>query len=452
MLLTINQFYFWRNHNALFKNKAYLMLGAILVVSTILRLYQLGEESLWGDELASLRDVKKIGEGQFFVTRILYFLLLNVWMYFGESEFWLRLPSVAFGVLSVFLLYRLGSKLFDPTIGLIAALFLTLSPIAIFHSQEVRMYMLSVFIGLAGTLALVDYLLNRKRKFIIFWMILRVLAILTTPINILLLMPDLIILGWDGFGKVKLKQRPKQTVAVGISGVLIGSIFFFSFYPAIAPLLDFAERKQMANMELTLMSFIGGITRLSVWPLEAPVPSLSWFYEHLFNLYAIGLIALIITAFVANYSLIHKRWIILWGLLTLIVLYFSCKFIAPMLWGVPRYSLFLAPYLFILFALGLVQIWQWKKQVASVLISIYFFTIVGSIWYYYNTDTNEDWRSAFQVVNTYEKPNDALALFPPYSQLASDYYYQGNSPIYLIEDIDSYPDESDLNALVNQLN
>ena len=118
-----------------------------------------------------------------------------------------------------------------------------------------------------------------------------------------------------------------------------------------------------------------------------------------------------------------------------------------MLWGIPRYSIFVAPYIFILIALGIIQIWKWKRQVALAFISIYLLAVLGSLWHYYTSDTDEDWRSVFETIHIQEQPNDALALFPPYSEMAADYYYRGNSPILLIEDTGSYPDISTIETV-----
>ncbi|MFQ5611698.1 MAG: glycosyltransferase family 39 protein [Anaerolineae bacterium] len=56
------------------------------------------------------------------------------------SLFFLRLPSLWAGVLSVPLLYRLGRSLLGPLEGTVAALLLALAPLHIGYSQEVRGY------------------------------------------------------------------------------------------------------------------------------------------------------------------------------------------------------------------------------------------------------------------------------------------------------------------------
>jgi hypothetical protein len=420
----------------------------LLILATALRFFQLGEESLWGDEFASLRAIEDL-DHYFFVNRVLYFLILKGWSTFGDSEFWLRVPSAFFGIASVGLVYQLGYKLFDRTIGLTAAIFLTLSPLAIFHSQEVRMYMLSVFVCLAGTLSLTYFILNKKPRFFFFWFTLRFLAILTTPINILMLAPDIFILGWHFCKRYKFWFRSKLLFVIIPSIFILSFLFFLVFYPSIDSLLEFVEVRQDAPVNLTLISFIGGIARLTVWPLSSPFQNLAWFYDHFFNLYAIGLIFLIFTSFFSKQVPSHKFMIALWGLMTLGILYIACASLAPVLWGVPRYSVFAAPYIFILLALGIVRIWKWQRRVAMFLIAMYFFAVGGSLWHYYTTDTDEDWRSVFQVVHQYEQPNDVLVVFPPEAKEGLDYYYKGSSPVYFIDNPGIYPSESAINTTLN---
>ena len=416
-------------------------IGLVLLLALFLRLYQLGKESLWFDEFNSLSAVKTISEEGLFVNRILYFLFLKFWVLVGESETWLRLPSVIFGVASVYLVYLLGVKLFDKKIGLIAAVLLTLSPLAVFHSQEVRMYMLSVFIGLSGTLAITYYTLYKKVKYIIAWFVLRILAILTTPINILLLIPDSIILGFYIFRKSKLKRQPRFWIGLTVITLALGLLFFLVLAPSIDNLILFIQKRQVQGLELTFITFVGGISRFTVWPLKSPFQGLSWVYAPFFKLYGIGIISLIIAFLFARQSTLHKYWIALWGLLPLVVLFFVCKFISPSLWGIPRYLLFAAPYIFIILALGIVQIWRWRKGVGLVLASVYFFAVTGSLWNYYVANTNDDWRGIFEAIHSYEQPNDALVVFPLPAKLATDYYYKGNGPIYVFDTIEDFPND-----------
>ncbi len=77
------------------------------------------------------------------------------WSAAGHSEFALRFLSAWFGALSVALLYRLGRELgFGRAPATLGAALLAVSPYAVWHSQDARMYSISMALTLASTLLL----------------------------------------------------------------------------------------------------------------------------------------------------------------------------------------------------------------------------------------------------------------------------------------------------------
>src|SRR3989338_8820386 len=123
-----------------------LVLAIILTGAGILRLYDLKEESLWLDECFTLsysskpinllvetlkKDVHPIG---YYLPQ--HLLIDN----FGSGEMVLRILSVFFGVLSVYLTYLLARKIFSWKEGLLAAFFMAISYTSILYSQEAKMY------------------------------------------------------------------------------------------------------------------------------------------------------------------------------------------------------------------------------------------------------------------------------------------------------------------------
>ncbi|MCX7752566.1 MAG: glycosyltransferase family 39 protein, partial [Blastocatellia bacterium] len=71
----------------------------------------------------------------------LYFVLLKIWVgILGLSLFSLRIYSLIFGILAVYLVYRCGAEMFSPREGLWAALLLTLSNFHLYYATEARMY------------------------------------------------------------------------------------------------------------------------------------------------------------------------------------------------------------------------------------------------------------------------------------------------------------------------
>ena len=410
--------------------RSWISITLILFLAAMLYFYQLGTESLWIDEIFSIQYARDNNIFSFSLNRPLYFILLHFWMRLSSNEAWLRGLSVIFGLGSVFLTYILACRLYNRTTGLIAALLLTLSPLVINHSQEIRMYMLSMFLGLGGSLALTFFLERPKFLTCFWWLGLRILAVLTTPINTLLLIPDTALLRW------KFNKQAKLTLTNSrkwfwLSGILIiPSIIILK--DVVPPLIDFLEGKNLDH-KIGITAFFGGITRMTIWHLESPLEQLSWFYEHIFfNLYAFVLIILLVVAWLNWKKSIGLWWAIAWGFGPLIMI-FSLSQVFTTLWGVDRYLLFTAPYIFIVLAIGFIKVWHWRKTAALIITVIYIMVVGGALVRYYTLPYREDWRGAVQKISVNENPGDVIALFPNNYLPVLNYYYQGNSPIYTLE-------------------
>jgi mannosyltransferase len=125
------------------------------VVGLALRLYGLGSESLWWDEVYAITTMAH--QGPLEIVRLsstdnnppLFYLILHYWILLaGDSEFSIRLPSALVGALAVPVMYRIGALLFDRSAGLLAALILSLSAYHVRYAQEARAYGLMVFLTL----------------------------------------------------------------------------------------------------------------------------------------------------------------------------------------------------------------------------------------------------------------------------------------------------------------
>ena len=121
------------------------LLAGILLLAGLLRFWGLSSESLWLDEATSLVVADNTPAHIVALTAAdihppLYYLLLHIWLVFGQSEVAMRSLSAAIGLLSVAALYGLGRDLWGQTAGLLAAMLLAVSPLHIWYSQETRMY------------------------------------------------------------------------------------------------------------------------------------------------------------------------------------------------------------------------------------------------------------------------------------------------------------------------
>ena len=136
-------------------DKAILL--AILSIGLLLRIYDLDAESLWLDEIISIKvashDIYPMFE-IFFIhdnTPPLHYILLHGWIKIvGDSEFAARSLSAIFGFLAIPLIYKVAVLIFNKNVGLLSALLLALSEFHIYYSQEARCYSLMVFLTLVS--------------------------------------------------------------------------------------------------------------------------------------------------------------------------------------------------------------------------------------------------------------------------------------------------------------
>ncbi len=126
------------------------MIWGILGIGLLLRLISLNQ-SLWLDEGINIMAAKSFSLWGILTQYAVadfhppgWFAVL--WVFgkvFGYSEIALRMPSVLFGVITIYLVYLIGKRLVSKKVGLLAALLLSINPLHIYYSQEARMYSLA---------------------------------------------------------------------------------------------------------------------------------------------------------------------------------------------------------------------------------------------------------------------------------------------------------------------
>lgn len=138
-----------------------LALFLVFLLGFLLRMIDLGGQSLWIDELLTLRQGHVPGFSlwtQFLddPQAALPMVLATAMSRISENEAWLRLPSALLGALSIPLMFEVVRRFATDRAALIGALLLAVHPMHIDHSQEIRGYAFLVFFGLAATLVVLD--------------------------------------------------------------------------------------------------------------------------------------------------------------------------------------------------------------------------------------------------------------------------------------------------------
>lgn len=127
------------------------MIFLILLLGLILRLININQ-SLWLDEAINISYAQKFDLPGYLTSYLLgdfhpplYFAVLWIWTHiFGFSEIASRMPSLIFGLGTIFVTYLIGRQ-YSKNVGLISALLLSFAPLHIYYSQEARPYALAAF-------------------------------------------------------------------------------------------------------------------------------------------------------------------------------------------------------------------------------------------------------------------------------------------------------------------
>jgi mannosyltransferase len=405
----------------------WLPIFLILLVSAVLFRYRLDAEGLWLDELTSIQDadlsvVEAYKENQ---LRPLYYFLLMGWMHFGRSDAWLRSLSVIFAIISVFLIYRLGRRLVGEAEGLIAAALLTVSPLFINHAQEIRMYVLSLCLGLAGTLFLTEAVLTERpqppsTRQLAGWTLFRLLAILTVPLNVTLLLADAVI--------IILRFRQERPALISFGKWLL--LLILLWIPSLLSVIQesTADSTYAAHHVGAVPPGLDRLARslkfLTVWPFEVQKNAIAANFYKSFVLVIAGLVG---ASLIRKHKSPNLVWLCVWFVLPLLpILAFS--YLSIPIWE-SRYLLFVTPYLFILLAAGFTRLWQQWKIAAVVMAALYLIAVGGGLTHYYTVQDRPDYKFNIATLEAYEQPGDAI-VWSYFYKKALKHYYDGNTDIH----------------------
>ena len=143
-------------HNAPSKRMDYILLGVIMLVAAVLRLWKLGQVPFMHDEFSALLRTRFDNFHDFIQQGVMpdshpigVQLFLWGWVkLFGWSEFWVKLPFALMGIGSVYLIYLIGRQWFNRKVGLFSAAFFAVSQFTVFYSQLARPYAAGLFFDL----------------------------------------------------------------------------------------------------------------------------------------------------------------------------------------------------------------------------------------------------------------------------------------------------------------
>jgi mannosyltransferase len=408
------------------KNRSILLI-AILLLGLFFRLHDLGGESLWLDEALSINFAELNLPRIFFLPENnppLYYIILHCWIQlFGISEFSVRFPSAIFGFLSLFMIYKIGSELFDIDVGMISSLLMTFSIFHIQYSQEARTYSLSVLLTLLSMYFFIKLLKEAGHRFLIGYVLSSILLMYSHIYGLFIIIAQNIYF-------IVLSLLSKEAEKLNFKRwILVQSILIFLFSPWVsifinqvhavqkdfwikAPNIDsiissFITYSSGSGLLLFLLLILSSFSLISYEKLQGSMDRRCFFKSLESYNWKIRLL-----------NTDKVNFLLLW-LITPIILPFIISLFSQPIYAI-RYTIVASSAFFLLIARGISN--MQGKYVKSVTISIVITLSLISIGEYYNKINKDQWREVANYIDTYVHNEDMLLFNRSYCIQPFNYY------------------------------
>lgn len=409
------------------------ILAVILLGAAVLRLYNLEEESLWLDECftldyASQSFTELVETLKIDVHPIGYYIPQHFLMdHFGSGEFVLRIISVFFGVLSVYLTYLLGKKFFSWKEGLLASFFMAISYTSILYSQEAKMYSMFAAFFLLSLYFFINFLEKPSYRNVLLFSVSSALLLYTHIISLMILVGFVLF-----YLFLMVIERKKSTFALDFfakyktsNKFILGLFIIFLLYlPWLTILVEyqlpllyhFLGAKLIEKLGLNLLPVVVAVVIVVAFLYFILLYSISTDKINLNRLfdYVRRLSNLVFTDSVL--SVVILSFIILDFVLST-YLFSSVSLI--------RFGFFMLPLLYLLLSRMLLK--MKKHYLAVILFTLLILSASVELYTYYNIDSKEQFREAAQYIQEEASPDDVLFLHrATMTKVCFDYYYSGS--------------------------
>lgn len=386
------------------KKKMIVFLSPILILGAFLRIWRLGEFSLWKDEIFSMLEAQHslleifTSKTYSFGFTPIHHFFAHLALYFGKSEFIVRFPSVVFGMATIYLIFKLGKLFFGSKVGLMAALLLAISSLHLEYSREVRYYSYLIFFSGLTIFFLYKLVTEKRWRWLLLFFLMTILNIATQSVALLALLPQLVFLGicfWPSGFKSHLSKIKLGKLVFILPLLVVAGVFIKSFGELFAK-VKFAPAMPFPQFLVQVLESLSGS-------------------KFLLALYLVFFLFGLLISFRKN-----KNQVILLLLLLILpplVLYFF----RPTGFGFHiRYVIFiLIPYLLII-SYGVIHLLKRDINIliAAVIIALLSIQPIGS---YYQIKRG-DWRGVGRYLVENAGPGDVVVVENGHNKILLNYY------------------------------
>ena len=402
------------------KNRFHKELLILLIFLALgLRVLGLSWQPLWWDEgyslyASSLPIGAMIMETAEDIHPPLYYVLLHLWEGLaGTTPASVRLFSVFIGVVTVLLIFQIAKHLGGYKLAWFAGLIAAVNPFLVYYSQEVRMYALATFLGLLSTYLMFLWLEVQSgrqemssRLLLTVYLAVTVAALYTHYYTAFIPLAQTVFVLLYYRRRCLLRWLTWQSIlAIAYLPWLIFTVTKLTSY--VSGKVSIEQSDPLGPLDFLLRHLMA----FSLGHLSADWSSLYWV--------SLLFLALAILGTVKARKVVNRTiQIMFWPILILVSLLgaYLINLVYPFNpLGFERLLLFAAPGYCLMIAVGCLYLWQTKRLLAGLTLSIVLATSGLSLWVFYSTPryTADDYRSLLAQVKIGTQPGDAvLNLYP----------------------------------------
>lgn len=398
------------------------ILISLVVLGSLLRLYHLGFNSLWLDEISTYKySIGSFTEmwgmmatGTDYSPPLFFFMEHFVLQVLGVSEWAIRLLPAIFSIATIPVMYLVGKEFKDKYVGLISAAIFTFSPFLIYYAQDARPYPVAMFFVTAMFLF---YLKAEKSGDARDWAVFGALAALAFWTHYYTLFFTATLLGYTilrGIPDIKkILENIKETI------VPVGVLLLLTSPLIIALVPVYMQRVASAPTY--------GIQGTGI--VYETIKQMSYFSDIAAMLFIVGwLITVVFLVF--DFKEREKGTLLIWIMAVMFIISVFMSYKLPML---PRYLIFLM----IPFSLGISTAYCLLRNVIPatinptkiVVVIIAVFAVIAVPYYlgYYQSYSKEDWRGISTDLENLTIPGDTVVNVPLYIGFPLDFYYNSST-------------------------
>ncbi len=384
----------------------------LTLIGLLLRLYHMGDVSLWLDEVTALHrsqqsflEIWTNPSGD--INPPLFFWIEHLMLSLGSSEFVLRLAPALIGTLTIPVMYGIGTEFYDRNIGVISAALLTFSTFHLWYSQEARPYALLLFLLLIALFFFLRALRTDRTLYWIFSGLFLGLACWTH---------NAAIVGIPIFVVWLLISRFRLPLSESIGKPLV--VTFATFLLVVSPFIPYL-----------FGSYSGKINEPLTWGIRGPelIKAMGIQYfggigtGHLITVYLFAVLFLL--GLIQLFRTDVRKFLLL--VIAILIPLTSAWVLSYTMPTDPRYFIILIAFIFIGIAFVFLPFRTWFSPTRFLGIAIIVIALlcVPSLHSYYSLDAKwEDWKGITREIQDLTGEGDLIIIIPTWSTPSFRYY------------------------------